>query len=291
MGYQVKWVEEHLGISRKALIGFEKAGLMPKNENRQYRDYDDDDIDRIWAIRVLQGIGFTLNEIASYISNDCCDWDDMLAQKIEALEKSKRDAEIHLGYAKMIKFTGRFPSRPAKMGEMKFEDFQKQALEGWNLDNEPEAAECQKLGESLLSMTPEELESTDLGRMLVLLEKMLSTETDVLLANHVLPREIIKRMSLGANHPEVQLMIKMIYDQLTSLDQLDGMSSAQFARFYSSSYLAGDIAKLNQNNFSEQECQFIAEAAALFGGFESYDALLEEESQYGRRKEASGQVD
>lgn len=291
MGYQVKWVEEHLGISRKALRGFEKAGLMPKNENRQYRDYDDDDIDRIWAIRVLQGIGFTLAEIASYISNDCSDWDNMLAQKIEALEKSKRDAEIHLGYAKMIKFTGRFPSRPAKMGEMKFEDFQKQALEGWNIDNEPEAAEYQKLGESLLSMTSEDLEATDLGRMLAFLEKLLSTETDVLLANHVLPREIIKRMSLGAKHPEVQLMIKMIYDQLTSLELLEGMSPAQFARFYSSSYLAGDIAKLNQNNFSEQECQFIAEVAAIFGGFESYGALLEEESQYGRRKEESGQMD
>lgn len=291
MGYQVKWVEEHLGISRKALRGFEKAGLMPKNENRQYRDYDDDDIDRIWAIRVLQGIGFTLAEIASYISNDCSDWDNMLAQKIEALEKSKRDAEIHLGYAKMIKFTGRFPSRPAKMGEMKFEDFQKQALEGWNIDNEPEAAEYQKLGKSLLSMTSEDLEATDLGRMLAFLEKLLSTETDVLLANHVLPREIIKRMSLGAKHPEVQLMIKMIYDQLTSLELLEGMSPAQFARFYSSSYLAGDIAKLNQNNFSEQECQFIAEVAAIFGGFESYGALLEEESQYGRRKEESGQMD
>ena len=34
MGYKVKWVEEHLGVSRKALRGFEKAGLMPKNVDR-----------------------------------------------------------------------------------------------------------------------------------------------------------------------------------------------------------------------------------------------------------------
>lgn len=28
MGYKVKWVEEHLGISRKALRNYERLGLM-----------------------------------------------------------------------------------------------------------------------------------------------------------------------------------------------------------------------------------------------------------------------
>ena len=287
MGYKVKWVEEHLGVSRKALRGFEKAGLMPKNVDRQYRDYDDDDLDQIWAIRVLQGIGFSLKEIAAFISNDCSNWDEMLDLKIDALEKSKRDVEVHLGYAKMIKFMGRFPSRPAKMGEMKFDDFQKQALDGWNIESNPEVAEFQKLGETLLTMTPEEFEETDLGRMIVALKKLLSVDTDILLASYVLPKEIIKRMSLGASHPEIQLMIKMLYDQVVALDQADIMTPVQFARFYSSSYISGDIGKLNQNNFSECECLFLAEATAIFGGFESYDALLEEEAQYGRRKEES----
>ena len=74
----------------------------------------------------------------------------------------------------MIKFMGRFPSRPAKMGEMKFDDFQKQALDGWNIESNPEVAEFQKLGETLLTMTPEEFEETDLGRMIVALKKLLS---------------------------------------------------------------------------------------------------------------------
>lgn len=29
MGYQVKWVEEHLGVTRKALRIYEEKGLMP----------------------------------------------------------------------------------------------------------------------------------------------------------------------------------------------------------------------------------------------------------------------
>ena len=32
MGYQVKWVEDNLGVTRKALRNFEKLGLMPPNE-------------------------------------------------------------------------------------------------------------------------------------------------------------------------------------------------------------------------------------------------------------------
>ena len=62
MGYRVKWVEENLGVSRKALRIFEEKGLMPKNYG-EYRDYSEEDIGRIWTIRVLQGMGFTLSEI------------------------------------------------------------------------------------------------------------------------------------------------------------------------------------------------------------------------------------
>mgnify|MGYP003299587528 CR=1 FL=1 len=68
MGYKVKWVEDNLGITRKALRVFESAGLMPKNEGSKYRDYTEDDIDRLWTIRVLQGMGYTLKEIAQMCS-------------------------------------------------------------------------------------------------------------------------------------------------------------------------------------------------------------------------------
>ena len=54
MGYKVKWVEDNLGITRKAIRVFEDAGIMPKNGARKYesnkcRDYTEDDIDRLWA--------------------------------------------------------------------------------------------------------------------------------------------------------------------------------------------------------------------------------------------------
>jgi len=82
MGYKVKWVEDNLGVTRKALRGFEKAGLMPENRERKYRDYDDDDIDRIWTIRVLQGMGYSIKEIVDMVNDEEFDFDKSIGQKV-----------------------------------------------------------------------------------------------------------------------------------------------------------------------------------------------------------------
>ena len=287
MGYKVKWVEDNLGITRKALRVFEEAGLMPKNgarkyESNKYRDYTEDDIDRLWAIRILQGMGYTIKEIQQMFSDENFDFDNSIAKKIKELEKEKDDLERHLGYAKAIKLTGRFPSRPAKMGEIKFDEFQEKAIEGWNIIDDPQSAEYQKIAESYLSKTPEEFEDTDLGRMLVFLENLATMDVDKLLTEYVIPKAIIKRKSLGPKHPDIQFLLKLIYENQNAFIEGETMTKKQFSRFYSSSYLCGDIAKMKSGDFSEDECLFIAEATAVFGEYENYTALLEEEAKHGR---------
>lgn len=64
----------------------------------------------------MQGMGYTLKEISQMISDEDFDFDNSIAIKIKGLENEKKMIEQHLGYAKTIKMTGRFPSRPAKMG-------------------------------------------------------------------------------------------------------------------------------------------------------------------------------
>lgn len=286
MGYKVKWVEDNLGVTRKALRGFEKAGLMPENKDRQYRDYDDDDIDRIWAIRVLQGMGYSLKEIADMVTDENFDFDDSIAQKVLELEEEKKKIERHLGYAKTIKLTGRFPSRPKKMGKVKFEEFQNNAIEGWNIMDDPQSTEYAKLAETILSKSPEEWNNTDLGRMISSLELVMTLDIDLLLTEYVLPKAIIKRRNLGADHPDIQFMIKMIYENQNALGNVYGMEGdmtvKQFSRLYSSSYLSGDVAKLKTRDYSKAECEFIAEAVAIFGGYKNYDEMIEEELRYGR---------
>ena len=264
LGYKVKWVEDNLGVTRKALRVFEKAGLMPENKSGQYRDYDDDDIDRIWTIRVLQGMGYSIKEICDMVADDRFDFDTSISQKIEQLEEKKVELERHLGYAKTIKLTGRFPSRPKKMGEVKFENFQNNAIERWNISGDPQSELYAKLAETMLSKSNEEWNNSDLGRMLAALEMMKNTDLDLLLAEYVLPKVVCKRKALGADHPEIQLMVKLIYENQNILGQAYGMEGEmtikQFSRFYSSSYLAGDVAKLKAGEYSEEDCEFIAEA-------------------------------
>ena len=223
LGYKVKWVEDNLGVTRKALRVFEKAGLMPENKGGQYRDYDDDDIDRIWTIRVLQGMGYSIREICDMISDDGFDFDTSISQKVEQLEEKKAELERHLGYAKTIKLTGRFPSRPKKMGEVKFEDFQNNAIERWNISGDPQGEIYAQLAETMLSKSTEEWDNSDLGRMLAALETMKNTDLDLLLAEYVLPKAICKRKALGVNHPEIQLMVKLIYENQNILGQAYGM--------------------------------------------------------------------
>lgn len=281
MGYKVKWVEENLGVSRKALRIFEREGLMPENKNRQYRDFSEEDIERIWFIRILQGMGYTLKEIASLAENAANEeWDfhDSITQKVAELETKKADLERHLGYAKTIKLTGRFPSRPTKIGSVQFNDFYGKALDGWNINNDPRTEHLQEIADLILNQPSEEWKDADLGRLFEFLEclKLAEMNPEVLLAETILPKAILKRKKLGPAHPEVQLLVKLIYDNQAEIAaEFQEMTPQQFARYQSSGYRDGDLSKIKEKEYGIEGCKFIADAIAIFGGFtDSDDPLL-----------------
>ena len=189
---------------------------MPKNEGRQYREYSEEDIDRIWAIRVLQGMGYSLKEIAALGQDDNFDFHQSITDKVAKLEEKKAEVERHLGYAQMIKLTGRFPSRPREMGTVKFEDFQEKALEGWNVNTIPQGNEAKAIFDNLMNLPEDQWGETEAGQVLLFLTQLVEQLKDptIIMASEILPREIIKRAELGADHPEVQLLVKILYDTL-----------------------------------------------------------------------------
>lgn len=272
MGYRVKWVEENLGVSRKALRIFEEKGLMPKNYG-EYRDYSEEDIGRIWTIRVLQGMGFTLSEINNIKNDENFDFEASLEKKVKELQEKKEKIEKHLGYAKTIKLTGRFPLRPKKQGSVKFDDFYEKSLNEWNFNEDENMSLFLEIADKYLSLSPDEFEKSDLGKILYFLEQI-QMSPEVFMKAYILPKEIIKRKSLGASHPEVQLLVKMMYEnKLESSPELSDMTLDQFVRFESSSYKAGDIARFNEQNLGTEGCSFIADAIAVFGGYQCYDEV------------------
>ena len=291
MGYKVKWVEDNLGVTRKALRGFEKAGLMPKNRNSQYRDYGDDDLDCIWMIRVLQGMGYSIKEIVEMFSDKEFDFDSSISKKIAELEEKKEELERHLGYAKTIKLTGRLPSRPKRMGDVKFEDFQRDAIDKWNILEDPQGESYAKFVDMIINKLPEEWDNSNLGQMISMIEMIETIDIDFLLAEYVLPKAICKRKSLGANHPDIQLMVKIMYENFYDLCKSQyreiEIPVKLFARLYSSSYLVGDISKLKlkTGDYTEEDCEFIADAISVFGGYKNFNELYEDELMHGRRDE------
>ena len=273
MGYQVKWVEENLGVTRKALRLYEEKGLMPANKGGQYRSYDEDDLDRIWTIKVLQGMGYSLREIVALVKDENFDFQESIGHKVLSLEAKKADAERLLGYAKMIQLTGRFPSRPKDMGSITFDAFQEKVLEGWNVKKYPEAEKAQFLLTQVLDQPQEKWGESELGLMLLTLSDfgMNRDVLEKLLCIDTIQKSIISRSSQGAASLEVQLLVGILYEQLCKFYEKEEMTQQAFGRLYASSIMEGLSGESSQQRYGTEGCAFLADAIAIFAGFKNYE--------------------
>lgn len=122
MGYSVKWVEKNMGITRRTLRYYEEKGLLPENQNREYRNYSEEDLKRIWLIKTFLSIGFTTTELKN-INDDSEDlFYDMMSKKIKELEKDMKEKQVILDLARTMKISGRIPD-VKNIGTILFGDF------------------------------------------------------------------------------------------------------------------------------------------------------------------------
>ncbi len=275
MGYKVKWVEDHLGVSRKALRLFEEYDLMPYSYNA-IREYSEEDLDRIWAIKTFQGMGYTLREISEMVKNPDFDMRESIAGKVEELRLRVKDAERDLGYAEAIKITGIIPNRPVELGTITWKEFRAKTIDIWNTQTNPEIKAMSGMVEVLLD-DPSERRDSQLMAFFDVLENVGLTvdKYKELLYLDQVQREIMKRMELGVNHPEVQLLVKLVHDAFLNIfEDIPNMTHRQFARYYSRSIMEGDCGELQRRQYGVNEMKFFADAIAIFGGYESYEEVL-----------------
>lgn len=57
MKYKVKWIEDHMGITRNMIRRYEKKGVISKNEEGKDREFDEEGLRQLWDIRVLGSLG------------------------------------------------------------------------------------------------------------------------------------------------------------------------------------------------------------------------------------------
>ena len=275
MGYRVKWVEENLGVTIDAIKYLEKKGLIPKNANSKYREYSEDDIRRIWLIRVLQGIGYTPDEILDLINSETMTIDNTLPEKIRRLEKVKEKIDMFLGYAKMIKLTGRFPSMPKDMGSIKFDEFYRKSIDGWNLKDFSTLEELQEITDEAImkeQMSQNSIKE-DIKNVLDDFDPLNPPEPliEASFMEKAICKSIIKRIGSAPDDLEVQALVSCMYENLNTLFEENKMSKEQFGRIYGSSFIAGDMARLRERSYGKEGCEFIANAMAIFGGYSGLD--------------------
>lgn len=122
MGYSIKWIEENLGITRKAIRYYEEKELLPKNQNSEYRNFNDEEIKRIWYIKTFLNMGFTATELKNLNNLTDKEFYNIMTNKVEELTKEIKEKERVLEVANTVKLTGRIPYLE-KLGDMKFDVF------------------------------------------------------------------------------------------------------------------------------------------------------------------------
>ena len=276
MGYSVKWVTENLGITRDMLRYYEKEHLLPdkgmRNPTNKYRDYSEEDIERIWGIKLLIGVGFTAKEIYSLMNDTEYDFDTAIAQKVIELQQKHDENLIYLEFAKSIKFMGRVPTM-SQIGSMRFDEFLEYANENWNFYDDPRSAPFMQLSDSLISKEPSDWSPDELERLMDMFgdtESMMYT-----FALHGYYQVISDMRELEYSSETVQRVVALLHRYLVDHNtepELDGKITPQFvAKYTAPFFLEGDVATLHERNYGKDGCLFIAQALAFYGGYNIED--------------------
>lgn len=278
MGYSVKWVVDNLGITRDMLRYYEKEKLLPISESRnptnKYRDYSNEDIERIWGIKLLIGIGFSAKEIYALMNDPEFDFDTAIAKKVSELERKHDENVRYLEFAKSIKFMGRVPTT-SKIGSVHFDDFLACAHENWNFYDDPRSAPFMKIADTLMTKEPQEWSADDMDRILEMFESLDAERMMHIYALHGYYQVISDMQELGCDSDSVQRVVRLLHEYLVDHNtepEWDGKITPQFiAKYTAPFFLGGDIAVQHERNYGKEGCLFIAKALAYYGGYDIDD--------------------
>ena len=273
MGYSVKWVDEHLGITRDMLRYYEKEKLLPvaetRNPTNKYRDYSEEDIERIWGIKLLIGIGSSAKEIREFGSNPDFSFYEVMTGKVEQLEKRRDEILTYLGFAKTIQMTGRVPNT-TRVESMKFDDFIEHSRQNWNAFNDPQDRRFMDAADTILDKHSEEWDASDVKRIMDIYGDIDPEEMVYIQTIGGYYRVIVDMKPLGYSCDTVQTVVKYLYEyMLTYIEPefKEKFTPLYFADRQVSSFIDSGFAAMNERNYGKDGCLFIAQAIATFGGY------------------------
>lgn len=108
MKYKVKWIEDHMSITRNMIRRYEKKGVISKNENGKDREFDENDLIQLWNIRVMVSLGFSLDDVKEILSGS--NLRKVSEKRLSALNEEYRDLQGKINFLNVVKITGEMPS-------------------------------------------------------------------------------------------------------------------------------------------------------------------------------------
>lgn len=105
MKYKVKWIEEHLGITRNMIRRYEKKGVILKNEEGKDREFDEEGLRQLWNIKVLVSLGFSLDEVKEIMNEG--NLKELSQRKLGELDKKYVDLQSKIDLLNRVCITGK----------------------------------------------------------------------------------------------------------------------------------------------------------------------------------------
>ena len=272
MGYTIKWLEDNLGITRDMIRYYEDKELISSQKERNktnYREYSEETINRIWSIKLLISIGFTIGEIISFEKNNNFNFYDILSKKVEQLEWKSKEILKCLEFAKTIKATGLIPYKTTTNG-IKLSDFIEFSRNNWNAFDDPQGRKWMYAVDTLLSKTKENYDETDLKKVLSTFENVDEEQIQHAQTLAGYYRVIADMIHLGCKSKVVQSVVRCLYEYnlLMFSEYKDKYTPKLFAQHTIPLFMDSDLAKINERNYGEEKCLFIAESIAYFADYD-----------------------
>lgn len=287
MKYSVKWVEDNLGITRKAIRNYEANGLLPlkemRNPNNNYREFDDDGISCLWSIKVLQGIGYSVKEIKRIFEETDFDFHASISEKVEELKKKRKELDQLIEMATTIRVTGHIPT-VKQVGSMRYEDYIKSVRESWSLGSTPFESALMEGLEFVSEADENTLKQMDYEKLGSFIDTISKILKPTLLGEYFAYCNVLSGLS-SMDHKDkvpqtvVELLFNTIQESLLFLDDdtpADNITPQFFSRYLSSMFMKGsDLYLSNVQRYGEYNCRFIAKAIAYFGDYDISELLDE----------------
>ena len=278
MGYSVKWVNENLGITRDMLRYYEKENLLSKEETRnpvnKYREYNDEEIEKIWGIKLLIGIGFKAKEIFKLMNDPEFDFYTAITKKVEELERKHDEDILLLELAKSIKMTGCIPNIH-EIGSIRFDDFLKYIKENWNFYKDPYLRPVMEMSRTIVAKKPDEMNNDEVNSIKKWFENLGVEEITELCTQNSYLQIIADMKEFGYDSETVQKVVALLQNHIIEYNKKrenkDAISSPKYMKNMAALFWDSDVATIYEQKFGKEGCIFIARALAYYDGYELED--------------------